>query len=337
MSLTSFIKKADIRKNIDKTFNKPSFSQSNIEMKVKPPKAYSGKDYMLIGTAFDYLFRFYLKHEYKDNAKDSHWIAHTSLYLLSNKISNIDILFPQNFLKEMGIVIPDMEGFEEVPGVENHGGFIIYDNIEYDKIDFDKIVKYIMEGGELTCSSKIEKQFRRTFNAIFNAEKVYNKYVKDGKMNEEVIKAIIDLAKIDDYLRGRKFNETLGEYKKEYIEDLKNLYHAIPEQNNLANKVYLNPTFGKGSKLVNGADADLIINDTLIDVKTTKNLNLTAKQWRQLVGYLTLIDFQNKFSINKAGIYFSRYGYFYTFDACKIYNSDEYGKFKKWFIDKAKS
>ncbi|SKA02067.1 hypothetical protein [Selenihalanaerobacter shriftii] len=337
MSLTRFIKKTDVKDNIDKFFNKPSFSQGNIKIKAKPPKTYNREDYMLVGTAFDYLFRFYLKSKYKDKAENSSWVAHNSLFLLSTEISNVHIHDANSFLEEMGIVLPDMKGFEEIPGVENLDGLIHWGNIEHDKINFDNVIKYITIDGKLECSPIIEKRFRKTFSSILNAEKVYNQYIEDGKMIEEVIEAVIDLAKIDDYYRGRGFNKTLGEYKEEYIEDLKNLYSVIPKQNNSVEKVFLNPTFGEASRLVNGADADIIIDDILIDVKTTKNLNFTARHWRQLVGYLTLIDFQNKFTINKTGIYFSRHGYFYTFSADKIYNADKYEQFKKWFVEKAKS
>ena len=53
MSLTSFVKRSEVR---NKIFTKPSFGQKNIEIKALSPENYSGKDYMLIGTAFDYLW-----------------------------------------------------------------------------------------------------------------------------------------------------------------------------------------------------------------------------------------------------------------------------------------
>ena len=65
-----------------------------------------------------------------------------------------------------------------------------------------------------------------------------------------------------------------------------------------------NPVFA-GSLDVGGADADLIINRCLIDIKTTKNRSLDRRTAYQLVGYL-LLDYENQYRINSLGFYLSR-------------------------------
>lgn len=68
--------------------------------------------------------------------------------------------------------------------------------------------------------------------------------------------------------------------------------------------VAANPTFA-GSRDVGGADADIIIGSTLIEVKTTKSVT-ARKEWiYQLLGYL-LLDYDNAFELDGAGFYASR-------------------------------
>jgi hypothetical protein len=43
----------------------------------------------------------------------------------------------------------------------------------------------------------------------------------------------------------------------------------------------MNPHFG-GSQI--GADADVLLDDTVIELKTTKDLSVSTRDWRQLIG-----------------------------------------------------
>jgi hypothetical protein len=77
----------------------------------------------------------------------------------------------------------------------------------------------------------------------------------------------------------------------------------------------MNPTFGDSSKDIGGADADIIIDDTIIDIKTTKYSKFEKEYFRQLIGYYLLnVRECNKYGkINNLGIYFSRYGLLFKF------------------------
>jgi len=72
----------------------------------------------------------------------------------------------------------------------------------------------------------------------------------------------------------------------------------------LEKPIVANPTFA-GSGDVGGADADLIVNRCLIDIKTTKNRGLGRETAYQLVGYL-LLDYYDKYQIESLGFYLSR-------------------------------
>lgn len=72
----------------------------------------------------------------------------------------------------------------------------------------------------------------------------------------------------------------------------------------------LNPTFA-GSGDVGGADADLIVNGCLFDMKTTKQANVDPNWLRQLIGYL-LLDYDDTYHIDSVAIYMARQGEVFT-------------------------
>ena len=62
-----------------------------------------------------------------------------------------------------------------------------------------------------------------------------------------------------------------------------------------------------GSLDVDGADADLIVGDLLLEIKTHANPAETAcDTLRQLLGYL-LLDYDNSYQLTQAGIYYARH------------------------------
>lgn len=73
----------------------------------------------------------------------------------------------------------------------------------------------------------------------------------------------------------------------------------------------LNPTFA-GSEAVGGADADLIANRTLVEIKTTRRAHAHwAADLRQLVSYL-LLDWDDRYGIERVGLYYARQGLLLT-------------------------
>ena len=304
MSLTTFIKQKEVKTKLNNYFNMPKFDLGYRKIKANAPKGYKGEDYMLIGTAFDYLFRFFLAE--KHNVKEDFWVAHISLALLIKESANFKIFNHKNFLE-------DMEVYHKNNAI-NVGAL-------------DKLTKIINKG---VCSNLLKE----VYNHLSQAEKRYKNYINNGDFKESIIKATIDLAKIDKIYRNNIRDIKLGKYKDEHIKDLKSLYQAIPKRDKKIKKedVYLNPSFSHSSR-VDGADADLIINNTLIDIKTTKYLKLKKDYYHQLVGYALLADLDDRFELEKLGIYFSRHGVNYIFDVDNIYSNENYDKFKEWFLD----
>ncbi len=113
---------------------------------------------------------------------------------------------------------------------------------------------------------------------FYDAEKHHQTYLQNGVLTDELISASLRLACLDGSARGgnERFNKDgLTHLDEGDITDLRQLMSVVPEQDFKAQKVcHLNPTFGFASRLVGGGDADIIIDDKIIDIKTTKNLKI---------------------------------------------------------------
>ena len=93
---------------------------------------------------------------------------------------------------------------------------------------------------------------------------------------------------------------------EEVARDVANLFQAAKEHQCLpASGAIIGPTFA-GSGVIGGADADLIIDHRLYDIKTTeKPREKFPEKLRQLIGY-ALLDWDDKYALTDVGFYFSR-------------------------------
>ena len=269
MSLTSFIKNKEVRELFANEFKKP---RGKIVGEIKAPPITN--HFGMIGTAFDYLMRFYLKY-HNPKAKEQTWVAEMSC----KKLSEVN------------------------PSVHK------------------KAVK----------------------NLKF-AKDAYSKFLKNGILNENILKSAILLAQLDPIYRADYVDDNMGVVDNHDIQDLRNLISLVNIEDFMANSYcLLNPTFSEGSVLVSGADADIIIDNQMIDIKTTKKLEISREMFNQIIGYYVLgkiggmgeekIDASN---INEIGFYFSRYGIKYMYKVEEIINFDTLPNFIDKFKDRAK-
>lgn len=200
---------------------------------------------------------------------------------------------------------------------------------------------WIAESGiELTKTKpKTYKQLKALITAIKDGP--YSDYIKTGNLSESIFASTIVLAKLDMIYRIGRLEPDIMDYQDEDILDLKNLL-SIVDDSLLKSKKFctLNPIFGDASLLVGGADADMIIDDTLIDIKTIKDLKFQKDHYHQLIGYYILSKLGNvdgmSGDIKKLGIYFSRYGILHTIPISQIEDNPQFDSFVKWFEKEAK-
>ena len=253
--------------------------------------------YSLIGTAFDYLLRFYLK-RLNSQAVERKWVAEEAVKIL-----------------ETFSIIKDVR--KDILALL--GG------------DLEKVERFISD------LKKHPKMLEHADNILMEAKANYSAYIKSGKLNDELIKSAIFIAQLDSIYRVLILNPDLGTADEGDIEDLRNLIANVNDEHFRAEKTcILNPIFGQASNLVGGADADLIIDHTLIDIKTTKNLEFKSEAYHQLIGYYILVKIggidhiSEKLAIDQLGVYYSRYGLLYTFPVSSI-EKDNFLGFIEWF------
>lgn len=144
------------------------------------------------------------------------------------------------------------------------------------------------------------------------------------------------------FFRARQLYQPFGAVDADDLRDLRQLAAIIPLPDFVSHSLcLLDPTFG-ASLMVGGADVDLVLDHTMIDIKTVKSLQVKREYLDQLLGYYTLyrwggIDGAPKgHLITHLGMYFSRYGYLYTFPVSQFVNEATYVPFLSWFKDRAK-
>jgi hypothetical protein len=285
MSLTTFLKNRDVKEKFAQQFTKPRFS---LKKEILAPPI--TKHYSLVGTAFDYLMRFYLKH-LKPDAVTKRWVAQLSI---SHPLS---------------------------PLLKN----VIIDATTHEVIEFTET-----------------KDTQKAKHIIETAKMVYSNYLSSGEVTDELIESALLLAQLDPIFRAGFVDENIGTIDEGDVADLRNLISIVnPEAFRAQELCMLNPTFGEGSRLVGGADADLLIDDALIDIKTTKSLKLNRDYFNQIIGYYILFKIggvDNALHVPKVeriGIYYSRYGELYTIPIRTVLNEERLPLFIEWFRERA--
>ncbi len=192
--------------------------------------------------------------------------------------------------------------------------------------------------------TKGSRDFKHCNSVLVEATEYYDAYIKTKKLDDNTIKAALLLAQLDPIFRAGIIDPNIGRIEKDDIEDMRNLIKSTNLDIFKAKKVcLLNPTFGVGSMLVGGADADMVIDDTIIDIKTVKDFKLDRRYYNQLIGYYILskiggIDGYGKgLKINNLAIYFSRYATFVNFKISDVMKGIDEAKFISWFEKTAES
>ena len=81
-------------------------------------------------------------------------------------------------------------------------------------------------------------------------------------------------------------------------------------------KISLNLTFS-GSRDVGGADADLILDGCLLEIKCTIKDKIEKVQVYQLLGY-ALLDYDNQYELEKAGFYMARQDWLFVWPIAEL-------------------
>ena len=162
------------------------------------------------------------------------------------------------------------------------------------------------------------------------------KYISDDLKLEDLCPDALLLNTIDVVMRTGMFQEQVGEINEIYIDELKRMINIIDDNKFRVEKLaVLNPNFGDASSLVGGADADLILDKTLLDIKTSKNLATKRAMFDQLVAYFMLSKIQGLYEIENIGIYFARFGEIWLISVDQLFSGHDINSCISSFTDLA--
>jgi hypothetical protein len=305
MTLISFVGKKKVRKKIDESF---PFEKIKFKEKIK---VLPNNRNQLIGIAFDYLLRCFIEFHNKNTIS-------TSRRLISPK-------FNKKQIRAMHSRLAKSER---------------YDNgrKKYARCDIEVINNIKFKISMAEDSIRFSKYHTTS----------YEEFEKTGKFTKEFLISAIIMAQWELILKSPGFTHpSLLNFKRpedvdvETINELQALT-GLPKSKMFTSKksIHLNPEFGIGSDLVGGAAADLIIDDTLIDIKTISTLEFSITHYRQLIGYWILskigkINQTEKVQINNIGIYFARHGILKIIPVSQFENLPSFSDFINWFEDYA--
>jgi hypothetical protein len=317
VSLTSLLEQPDVRERFKAEFAKPKIAlHSDTYVAPKNPGHES-----LVGAAFDYVLRFYAA-TVNDSVWARPWVAEKAVGLLERAFAAGNPLFAA-----------DRSDARFRPT-----GRIFRRGVVASKPMFVMDVK----------RTKRERQVLGTSQSIVEDAKLANeKFRNDRKVSSDLMRSALLLAQLDVFLRRHLLGDDFGTIDDGDVEDLRallRLARELPQSPFVASRVcLLNPTFGEASTLVRGADADLLIDDTLIELKTTKELEFSAETFRQLMGYYTLSKIgglpkgiRPKPVIRNIAMYSSRYGVFAKVSVDSVVNAKTFPAFVRWFVQRAK-
>lgn len=212
---------------------------NNIPKKPSTPEKkqfFQGEDPALVGTAFDYAFRFEVLRKYP-HATEKQWIAESGASMIRQK------------------------AWREIAS------------------QTIKTTKYVRDAYYETPSKENLRRLVEMCFRISHLDMVY----REGKLpsgpipKERLMPAPLDI-EIEDVI-SMLSNST------EFINSKRFSRSSL---------IMLNPSFGWYSKLVGGADADIITSTSLIDLKATSSIKINKLTLAQIVGYYMLILMSNR-------------------------------------------
>ena len=201
-------------------------------------------------------------------------------------------------------------------------------------------------------------RYRRTIfeyrEAIAGARYLGERFVRTGEVPARLPGFLLKVSNLDpihrtgraDFLppdAGAEFVEPIPQRE---IDDLLALYAAIPEDLFRGESVWLNPDLSllnrdirpaPRKRMAGGvkADADVIVDDLIVDVKTSSKRitpTLPLQDFCQLMGYFALTALEGGHRIRRLGVYYARFGYLFEFPVPRaVPKSGGRPMFLEWF------
>ena len=325
MSLSSFLHDQPVREKFYAEFTKPRVL-GHPESVCKSLT----KHYILVGTAFDYMARLYL-HRMYPKAKRQKTVAEVTAAQLNK---------PNAWDEELTPWTGPVFGMAFDIVQELFGFPLLSDPLEADAADGPCPYPFFRHREAWVTMIVASAYADEVLEIVNEAKETRRRYVSGERVPiKKLADQCLELAQIDALYRTSRPDPWLGVTDPKDVEDLVALFHLFEKQEWLrSNKfIFLNPTFGTASALVGGADADLVLDDLLVDIKCSKNRDFFGGVFHQLLGYYILSSIggvgkpSRPHVIKHIGVYYARHGELLTFPVKTFIPEDKLPNVQKWF------
>ncbi|HEX9770062.1 MAG TPA: hypothetical protein VGA50_12895 [Kiloniellales bacterium] len=195
---------------------------------------------------------------------------------------------------------------------------------------------WVAESAIPRLPSRLRKAARATTKS---ARQEASQFLASGTRTDALLSSLLCLAQLDTVFRTGRFAQLVGQpADPDDVADLEELAEQMPESGLAAKQMcVLNPTFGEASRAVGGADADLVLDETLYEIKTTVEPPVAQEHFHQLVGYYLLYRIggldgvRGQPSINRVGFYYSRQAQFFSWGIEDVVGSTPLLEAVTWF------
>lgn len=331
--VTDFIKISEVRNEIDSTFPNP---RKDIEKEIEVKN--NGYGHRLIGSAFEFLCKLLL-------------------YRRCDEVIRPQYTAPRTWSQQENIKRNSWEGSDNSVKCRWKTGETPPTRVrKFDGMQWEDC-EGISSQSEWEAMNKSRPVWRRQRSAIKWAideelSKLAHQYVQTGMNTEGVVKSALINA-------GWKPSESVhswidrNAFEEDVLNEMEALFTLLREQEwTNGETVFEKPSFGNYRHILRG-EGDFIVDDLLIDIKTTKNPSFTNAFWRQLLMYYVVNDiqrvlyesgwrpgkepFEGKYpEINRMGIYFARFGELKAVDLDEVIDDwNHYKEFRAWIVDRA--
>lgn len=192
-----------------------------------------------------------------------------------------------------------------------------------------------IKGGLIARLAALDLDRARTLTAIDAAEATLQEVASGLPFEARHAHAAVVLASYDVVARTGRFGELAGRVPREARQDVLALAQAVPQNQFHAQvQLILNPQFHAAGR-VGGADADVMLDDLLLEVKATRQLHLDGTYLQQLTGYLVLDRLAGTVGsttpIRRLGVYYARHGVLQVLPVKDLYRPGLLPQLVSWF------
>lgn len=223
-----------------------------------------------------------------------------------SKILNENLTIPKNPIAAAPLLVPSTTSS---PGTVATAFDLITRCIIYRKFKRHSVEKWHLG---------IVDYLQRPDDYVLVLKKEIEGYFKKGNITPDLLRACYMAAQIEASYRSGRRADVLGVVPEKAVQELEQLTVLLDIEKFRPNKrIYLNPQFATQGTRVRCAEGDLIIDETLIDIKTTILTNRNRYHWHQLVSYSVLAKLSG-IDIQRIGIYYARQGLLAVFPLAEV-------------------